>query len=231
MDTDGLAKQAVKAAIKGNWQKAVDINRQLIKEDPQNIAALNRLGRAYWELDKIEQAQKTYRRVLVLDPYNLIAAKNLQRLAKQRKKLTKKKIDYQSNLFLEEPGKTKTIKLIKLASAEILSEIRNGQSVKLEPKKRTISATTEDNIYLGTLPDDLSLRLIKLMKGGNRYQAFVKAVDRNNLEIFIREVFRSKRFHNLPSFFPSGSNYLSYLPPKTVYEERPEIAPTGEDEE
>lgn len=231
MIIEDIEKQAIQAAIKGNWQKAVDINRQLIKEDSQNIAALNRLARAYWELGKTEQAQKTYRKVLTLDPYNSIATNNLQRLVKKKKNSKKKKIDYPSNLFLEEPGKTKTIKLIKLASAEVLSELSNGQSVKLEPRKRTISATTEDNIYLGTIPDDLSLRLIKLIKGGNRYQAFVKAIDRKNLEIFIREVFRSKRFHNLPSFSPSGTSYLSYLSPKTIYEERPETAPTGEEEE
>lgn len=231
MITDDLEKQAVQAAIKGGWQQAVDLNRQLIKENPKDIAALNRLARAYWELGKIDQAQKTYRKVLTLDPYNTIAAKNLQRLGKKRKKLTKKKIDYPGNLFLEEPGKTKTTKLIRLASAEVLSELSNGQSVKLEPKKRAISIITEDKIYLGTIPDDLSLRLIKLIKGGNRYQAFVKAVDRKNLEIFIREVFRSKRFHNLPSFAPSGSGYLSYLSPETIYEERPETTPTGEEEE
>jgi len=231
MVTDDLEKQAVQAAIKGSWQQAVDFNRQLIKENPKNVAALNRLAKAYGELGKIDQAQKTYRKVLTLDPYNSIATKNLQRLVKKRKKSKTKKIDYPSNLFLEEPGKTKTIKLIRLASAEVLSELSNGQPVKLEPKKRTISVTTEEKAYLGTIPDDLSLRLVKFIKGGNRYQAFVKAVDRQNLEIFVREIFRSKHFHNLPSFSPSGGGYLSYLSPETVYEERPETTPTGEEEE
>lgn len=231
MATDDLEKQAIQAAIKGSWQQAVELNRQLIKENPKNTPALNRLARAYWELGKTDQAQKTYRHVLTLDPYNSIATKNLQRLVRKRKKLTKKKIIYLSNLFLEEPGKTKTIKLIRLASAEILSELSNGQPVKLEAKKRTISVTSEDKIYLGTIPDDLSLRLIKFIKGGNRYQAFVKAVDRKNLEIFIREIFRSKHFRNLPSFPATGAGYLSYLSPGTIYEERPETTPTGEEEE
>ena len=84
---------------------------------------------------------------------------------------------------------------------------------------------------MGTIPDDLSLRLIKFIKGGNRYQAFVKAVDRQNLEIFIQEIFRSKRFRNLPSFSPSGGGYLSYLSPGTIYKGRPETTPTGEKEE
>lgn len=230
MDIDDLEKQAVQAAIKGSWTKAVTLNQQLIKEDPKNIAALNRLARAYWELGKIDNAQKTYKKVLKIDPYNSIATKNFQRLTKRRKKGKQKKITYTSNLFLEEPGKTKTVKLVRLASAEVLSELNSGQAVKLTPKKRAISVTTEDNTYLGSLPDDLSLRLIKMIKGGNRYQSLIKAVERQHLEIFIREIFRSKRFHNLPSFPPSGTSYIPYLSPETIYEERPETTPTGEEE-
>ena len=232
MDFDDLEKQAVQAAIKGAWQKAVDLNRQLIKNNPKNIAALNRLARAYWELDKIDEAQKTYRQVLNLDVYNAIALKNLDRLVKKKpKKTLSKKTFVSGNLFLEEPGKTKTSKLIRLASSEVLSDLSHGQPVKLEPKNRNISVTDEDLLYLGTIPDDLSSRLIKLIKGGNHYQVFIKAVDRQQLEIFIRETYRSKRFHNLPSFPTTTSDYLSYLSPETVYDERPETAPTGEEEE
>ncbi len=231
MITNDLEKQAVQTATKGAWQKAIQLNRQLIKENPKDIGALNRLARANWELGKTAQAQKTYRQVLKLDPYNSIAAKNLERLVKKRRISQQKKINYPSNLFLEEPGKTKTIKLIRLASAEVLSDLSHGQPVELEPKKRNISVASEDKAYLGTIPDDLSLRLIKFINGGNRYQAFVKAVDRQNLEIFIRETFRSKRFHNLPSFSPSGGSYLSYLSPKIIYKGRPETTPTGEEKE
>lgn len=231
MEISDLEKQAVQAAIKGVWSKAVDLNRRLLKEDPENTAALNRLAKAYWELNKVSQAQKTYKKVLTFDRYNPIATKNLERLVKKRKGSKQTKVTHISNLFLEEPGKTKTIKLIRLASDEVLSELDSGQKVELMPKKRNISVTAEDGIYLGTIPDDFSSRLIKLIKGGNRYQAFIKGVARQHLEIFIRETFRSKRFHNLPSFPSSGSNYISYLPPEIVYEEGPETTPTGEEKE
>lgn len=231
LNHDQAEKQAIQAAHQGDWQKAIKINQELLKIDPKDIPALNRLARAYWELGKTSQAQKVYHQVLAHDPYNAIASKNLQRLTKKGKKAQPKKTYLTSNLFIEEPGKTKTIKLIRLASSQVLSFLSNGQSLKLVPKKRAISVTDEDNVYLGTIPDDLSLRLTKLIKGGNRYQAFVKAVDRYHLEIFVREVFRSRRFHNLPSFSPSGSGYLSYLSPKTIYQDSPEITPTGEEEE
>lgn len=231
MTNNDLEKQAVQAAIKGSWQTAVELNRQLIKNEPKNVGALNRLARAYWELGKTSEAQKAYRKVLTFDPYNSIATKNLQRLGKKRKKGQQKKIDYRNNLFIEEPGKTKAIKLVRLASPEVLSELSSGQAVYLMPKKRTISVTNEEKVYLGAIPDDLSLRLTKFIKGGNRYQAFIKAVDRQLLEIFVRETFRSKRFRNLPSFTPSGGTYLSYLSPKTIYKGRPKTTPTGEEED
>lgn len=231
MEINDLEKQAVQAAIKSNWSKAIDLNLQLLKKNPENTAALNRLAKAYWESDKIGQAQKTYRKVLTLDRYNPIATKNLERLAKKGKKSKQIKTAHTSTLFLEEPGKTKTIKLIKLASAEILSELNSGQLVKLAPKKRTISVTSENEIYLGTIPDDLSLRLIRLIKGGNRYQAFIKGVAKQHLEIFVREAFQSNRFRNFPSFPLSSNSYTSYLPPEAVYEEGPETTPTGEEEE
>ena len=230
MINNNLEKQAIQAANNGNWQKAIKLNQELINDNHKNIPALNRLARAYWELGKINQAQKTYRQVLTHDPYNPIASKNLQRLGKKSKKSQQKKTYLSGNLFIEEPGKTKTIKLIRLASSQVLSDLSNGQRVKLVPKKRAISVTNEENVYLGTVPDNLSIRLIKFIKGGNRYQVSVKAVDRYHLEIFVREVFRSSRFHNLPSFSPSGSNYLSYLPPKTIYQDGPETTPTGEEE-
>ncbi len=230
MVTNNLEKQAVQAAIKGTWAKAVEINRQLLKDDPENIGALNRLARAQRELNEIAQAQKIYKKVLTIDRYNPIATKNLQRLVKGKKKSGQTKTIHTSNLFLEEPGKTKTIKLIRLASAEVLAELNSGQIVKLEPKERSISIITENGAYLGSIPDDLSSRLIKLIKGGNQYKVIVKGVARQHLEVFIRETFRSKRLHNLSSFPLSGSNYVSYLSPKAVYEEGPETTPTGEEE-
>ena len=86
MTNHDLEKQAVQAAIEGSWKIAVDLNQKLIKNEPKNVGALNRLARAYWELGKASEAQKTYRKVLALDPYNSIATKNLQRLGKKRKK-------------------------------------------------------------------------------------------------------------------------------------------------
>jgi len=202
-----LEEQAIKAALAQNWPKALEINKKILKDSPKNIAALNRLGRAYWEMGKIEQAQQAYKKVLSLDRFNPIANKNLKRLTKPAQ--VKKIADRQKTslrlgeIFLEEPGKTKIVKLVRLASPSVLAQLNNADLVTLKAKKRTISVLSEKENYLGTIPEDLSTRLIKFIKGGNQYQAFVKSVDHQKLEILIREVSRAKKFSNTPSF-PQG---------------------------
>ena len=60
--------------------------------------------------------------------------------------------------------------------------------------------TDRDDNYLGLLPDDMSHHLLKLITGGNKYQALIKSVKSNSLAIIVRETFRSRKFRNQPSF-------------------------------
>lgn len=233
MTTAHFEKLAIKAAIENDWEKAEKLNLTIVKQNPEDLSALNRLARAYTELGKVEKARKTYQKVLSLDQDNPIASKNLERLSsvrKAKKAPPKKKGPTVSDVFLEEPGKTKVVKLVKLAGASELLSLDNGDPISLVPRKRNVSVTSEDGTYLGVIPDDLSARLIRLMQGGNRYEAYVKAVKKGELQIFIRETFRSRRFKNLPSFTPSGTPYSPYLDPETLYKEKPEVTPTGEEE-
>lgn len=198
-----LEQQAIKAAMKGAWDQALELNQKILKLEPKNTAALNRLARAFWEKGNLDSARKSYRQVLSIDRYNTIASKNLTRLADQPKAQPKREMEKKTAeeaVFLEEPGKTKVVKLVRLASPEVLSEFDSADEVLLSPKKHAISVTSPNGTYLGTIPDDLSHRLLRLIKGGNQYQAFLKAVDRQNLEIFIRETKRALKFHNFPSF-------------------------------
>lgn len=234
VDTKSLEKQAIKTALEGKWEQSIKLNQKLLKEEPKNIPALNRLARAFWEKDELAKAKKTYQQVLSLDPYNPIAAKNLKRIVVSRKrkkiKLPAKKPSLR-DLFLEEPGKTKVVKLVRLAAPKVLAELDSSDLVKLISKRRLISVVTSDDIYLGSVPEDLSQRLLVLIKGGNRYEAVIKAVDRQHLEIFIKEVYRSPKFHNQPSFPATTSDFVPQPVPETIQEEEIDITPTGEEEE
>ena len=198
-----LEKKAIKAAMKGAWDQAIEFNRKILKLEPKNTAAFNRLGRAYWEKGDLNEAKKSYNQVLKIDQYNTIATKNLKRLADQSKASPKRTPNPPKNngvLFIEEPGKTKIVKLTRLASPKVLANLDSADEVLLIPKHRSISVTDTEKNHLGVIPDDLSHRLLQFMKGGNEYEAFVKTVDRQNLEIFIKETKRAAKFLNRPSF-------------------------------
>lgn len=198
-----LEKKAIKAAMKGAWDQAIEFNQKILKLEPTNAAAFNRLGRAYGEKGHLADAKKSFDRVLKIDPYNTIAIKNLQRLADQSKTSTKKTPNPPKNngvLFLEEPGKTKIVKLVRLADPKVLAHLDSADEVFLVPKQHTISVADIEKTYLGAIPDDLSHRLLPFMKGGNEYEACVKTVDRQSLEIFIKETKRVPKFLNRPSF-------------------------------
>lgn len=196
-------KQAITAATVGAWEKAIEINQKILSSQPQNVPALNRLARAFWENRQIKKARETYQRVLKIDQYNPIAIKNLKRLSGKKELATanhQKKKPTISEAFLEEPRKSKLIRVIRLTSAQRLAEIDSGDEVKLTPKNRFVAVTSHQNIHLGCLPEDISRRLITFIKGGNQYRAFVKTVTRNSLEVMVKEAYRSSKFKNQPSF-------------------------------
>lgn len=198
------SQKAIKAALNSHWEEALRINRQILRETSQDVDALNRLARAYFELGKVPLAKKYYNLALKFDPYNPIAQKNLKiiKAAKKPDGIKKTKIPsiVSPFLFLQEPGKTKVVALLKVAEPAKLSQIYCGMPVNLLIKQRGVTATDEEGNYLGVLPDDLAHNLIRLVKGGNKYSAYVKSVRVNGVSLMIREVKRSGRFKNQPSF-------------------------------
>ncbi|MBI4099821.1 tetratricopeptide repeat protein [Candidatus Microgenomates bacterium] len=215
---DETTAAAIDAALKCNWAAAVAANAKILKATPCDIDCLNRLGRAYLELGDQKRAATYFRKVLKIDRYNPIAQKNLSR-AQDPKQNTKTKMSHASSNssaasgnFLEEPGKTRLIALVNVAAAGVLLKQNHADVVHLVPKRHTIVVEDSEGNYLGALPDDLGHRLSVLIKGGNQYEAVTKSVAKNSLVVFLREICRSKKFHNTPSFLAGTTpDYLSYL--------------------
>lgn len=224
-DTLSLAKKSIKMALAGNWQEAETINKQIVNLQPENIEALLRLAKAYTNLNKLPLAKKTYKKVLKLDRYNPIAKRNITRLGKIKNGLGNKIGNSTSPFFIEEPGKTKSVCLIRVTDEQKLATLEIGEPVNLVVNPRSISATTTDNQYLGRMPDDLAFRLIQLVRGGNRYKACIRLVEKNRLQIFVKEIKRSKRNNSIPSF-PLKSDreeYRSFLPAEILENQTPLI--------
>lgn len=210
-----LKDRAIKAMLLGNWQNATSFNKSLLKEDPNNIDALNRLAYAFTVLGKIKNAKSTYRKVLKLDTLNQIAIKNIKKLSEVGfKKALKIKngasnFRYLNHTFLEETGKTKIITLVNLAQPKIITLLAAGQSLVICIKRSKIFIQDQNKQYIGVLPDDIGKRLIKLIKGGNIYDAYVKSANEHTVTIFIKEVKRSSRYKDYPSFLQTMDQDLT----------------------
>lgn len=199
-----LKAQAIQTTLSGDWSQAIIINKTLIKENPDDIDALNRLAFAFSVVGKIKNAKSTYQKVLKLDGLNTLAIRNLKKLDGKNGQVASGQGFQVNNTFIEEQGKTKMVELINIAQPAIINSLHTGQMLKLSIKRLKIFMLTEDNKYIGVLPDNISKRLIKFIKAGNQYEAYVKSAFDHHIVVFIREVKRITRFKDQPSF-------LSYL--------------------
>ena len=199
-----LKDKAIQAMLLGEWQNAIKLNRTLLNENPNDIDAFTILGR-------IKDAKYTYRKVLKLDTLNQIAIRNIKKITGLNNRIGKNEATNQhlNNIFLEETGKTKIISLVNTAQPKIIALLTIGQPITIVIKRSKIFIQSQNNQYLGVLPDDIGKRLIKFIKGGNKYAACVKSAGDTSISIFVRETKRAARYKNQPSFLQISDNDLS----------------------
>ena len=232
MTDQPLVQDAIAAALAQNWKEAIRINTQLLKTEKKDPETHLRLAFAFIKTAQLTAAKKTYEKILKLDPYNLIAQKHLKKLSVMKKKSinTHESTLLSPMIFLEEPGITKIVECIHVAPSQTLSSLSAGQEVNLIAKRHCVEIRTQTNTYLGALPDDVSFKLIKLLKAGNTYQAIIKGIENKCLKILIRELSRGKKFINQPSFI-STTSYVPFNKGLAQGAEKPDMTPTGEDSE
>lgn len=205
-------QQAIHATLQGNWDQAILLNLELLKENPKDVESLNRLAFAYSALGKNKEAKETYEKVLAIDDMNAIALRNLKRLEGMGKKATPQTFHLDNSMFLEEVGKTKIISLVNPAPSKILRRLQIGQPVQLQIKRSKLFVLDENKEFLGMLPDNISRRLIKFMDGGNKYEAYVRASDEHTVSVFVKETKRAARYKHQPSFVNFEASKQSVVP-------------------
>src|SRR3989338_4303973 len=135
-----LEKHAVDAAINSDWDEAINTNKKIAQLDKHNLSALLRLGFAHLQKHDLEDAKKYYRKALKIQSNNNVALENLERInvlqTRKTKKNKKNQISMDPNLFLEIPGKTKSVVLVNLGQKNILAQIFIGQEVNLKSKNK-----------------------------------------------------------------------------------------------
>jgi hypothetical protein len=216
-----LSKEAVNLALQGKWEEAEAINRDIIEEFPSDVEAHNRLGRALTELGNFDEAKESYLQSLGLAPDNTIAKKNLARLTSlsesmaslgaKPKRSSGSKARTQRvalDLFITEVGKAGVVNLNNVAPVELLAEMGFGDQVRLEARRQRLVVTDESGEYLGEVEPKQGLRLIKLMQGGNTYDAAILNVEDDKVQVIIKEVYQHPSQVGHPSFLVKATEHL-----------------------
>lgn len=225
-----LAQKAVNAALSGNWKEAVKLNRDILKKDPKDTQALNRMARAYAELGNFVRAKNLSKKVVKLDPFNSIAQKALKKYGRGQSGKGFLPTTASAEAFLEEPGKTKLISLLYLGGPSLILKLDCGDEVKFSIGAHRLSVITLDGKYIGRLSDDLSARLRRFMKQGNVYNVLIKSADPEEVRVFIREIKRVEVLSDTPSFPPEKVEYVSFTPPELVSKKEDLVLDINEEE-
>lgn len=216
------SKHAIALAMKGRWREAVAANEDIITSFPGDVDAYNRLGRAHIELGEYALAKEAYARTIELDPYNIIAQKNLQRLSYLGEGAGEEddsdRVEPQH--FIEETGKTGVVALYRLAPLAVLAKMGAGDKVYLKADGAGLNVENGRGEYVGQVEPKHGQRLIKLMAGGNRYSAAVVSINEERVTVIIREIHQAPSQAGQLSFPPKGMDSLRpYLSDKMLRRE------------
>jgi len=188
------SRQAAELAMQGKWDEAVELNREILSNHPDNVDALNRLGKSLLETGLIKAAIEAFKTALNLSPNNPIATKNLNKLtAKHSSKTAKeqklKTVSWPKSAN-EEYGKVALVDLVNQANKGALEEIEDGEEIELAIMDKIVKAIRVNGERIGQVEPKLGARISKLIKAGNKYKAFIRKIDGNRIKLLIREIYQ-----------------------------------------
>ncbi len=195
--------EAIEVALASKWADAVELNRAILDRFGPDEETLNRLGKAYTELSRLDDALAAYEGTLRVNPLNQIAQKNMGKLRafrdrKEQVPTAQAQVDVDA--FIEEMGKSVLTALHVHADNDPCSKVTGGDPVKLITAGDTLNVETVRGVPLGHLEHAMGRRLIKFMQGGNQYAGAVASCDGNAVKIIIRETYQDPKFYGKPSF-------------------------------
>ena len=199
-----LSRDAISLALRGEWERAAQVNQAVLELFETDVDAMNRLGKAYMELGQYAEARKVLDRVGSIAPYNTIAKKNLARVVQLENTPApikkNRKAGSGPQFFIEESGKSGTTILRKPATGQVVARIAPSDTANLVVEQDTINVYTRDDEYLGQIEPKLGRRLTRLMCGGNKYEAAIIGVNSQGISIIVRETYRDRSLHDVCSF-------------------------------
>ena len=204
---------AIAHALARRWDEAAQGNRELLEQQPDDLEAANRLGKALTELGDVKAGIRAYQRSLEIDPANAIARKNLVKLeaatstgrakdAKSRKPAAGDAI--RTDALIDESGKSAVFGLHK-PNRRALKRLSTGDPVQLQLSENGVNVKSSTRAVLGHLDPRGAQRLHRLIEGGNRYEAAIRHIGDEDVTILVRETYRDPSLLDEPSFFPPSA--------------------------
>src|SRR3989441_7292411 len=189
-----VADQAIVAALEADWPRAAELNQKIVEASPDDVEGRNRLGRAYIELGRLEEAKAAFAEVLRIEPHNSIALRNQGRVAallEHKGKPNPTTTKTQPRLFIEDMGKTGILRIINPAPTHVLAKYSPGAECELREQEGLLAVHARDGELVGFLEPKVGRRLIDLLRTGNQYVAALVSSDPQNPRIAIREMSQS----------------------------------------
>lgn len=189
-----MLEEAREVALTGDWAHALDINTRFLERFPRDAEALNRKGRALLELGRLQEAWDAYSEALNVDPANMIARRNLQRLEMLGNVELPARGDDEivpsprAGVFVEEVGKTWVDELTHAVEDPILASVSPGEQLQFEVQGSRVVVSSRKGERLGELEQRIAQRLIDLMEAGNRYEIYALGMSGHSLRFILREV-------------------------------------------
>jgi hypothetical protein len=226
-----LVEHARRAGLDGNWEQAIQLNQEIIDRSPRDATAYNRLGRALLEFRRVSAAYDAYSSALRIDPANMIARRNLQRLELIRHRRgsedggqdsPRESVIPRTSAFIEEVGKTWVDELVNPASMEELADIYSGEQLQMDISEGRLVVLRANGQRVGEVEARTAERIIDLMARGNRYEIFALGLSAASLRVILREVHRDPSVGGKISFPRQISATRAYLRERDLLRQRDE---------
>lgn len=200
-----LDREAVGLAMKGEWERAAEVNRAILELFTDDVEAMNRLTKALIELGSYEEAHTVVDRVCRIAPYNNIARKNRARIDQMRTDTSAttrhaRRAAGAPQLFIGDSGKSASTTLRHTPRGLSRAAVSPGNPVRLVIEHSGVSVYGDGEEYLGQVEPRLGHRLIRLIEGGNTYEAALIGFHDDGVSIMIHETSRHRTLLHVASF-------------------------------
>ncbi len=215
---------AIAHALARRWDLAAEENRGLLEDDPNDVEAANRLGKALTELGDTAGAITAYERAIAIDSTNAIARKNLAKLEEQRKSkrpakaaprtraaapapaARTRRVDVateslRTSPLIEDFGKSADLKLSRV-NARAIAQVSTGDPAELELTSSGVAVKTTAGLILGHIDPRSGLRLKRMIEGGNKYSVVILRTTDTQVDVHVRETAKHPSLVGQASFLP-----------------------------